>query len=285
MQTIQTLLVVGVGLIGGSFALALKRLGRVNRVIGLDRNDLLMAQNLGIVDEISEDWQCAHNADVILIATPVGQIRTVFAELAAQINQRSLIIDVGSTKQSVIADARASLGVHYARFVPCHPIAGAEHSGAAAASAELFQNKSVVLTPEHADPQALSLAVELWQACGARVHTMSALEHDRIFAAVSHLPHLLAYGLVEEFAQRPEAEQLFRFAAGGFRDFTRIASSNPEMWRDICIANRLNIQQELDRYRQQLLRLEQMLDRADATALEQLFVQARNARENWLARS
>jgi prephenate dehydrogenase len=184
----------------------------------------------------------------------------------------------------VISAARAKLGARIAQFVPAHPIAGAEHSGAAAARADLFEGKRVVLAPLDENPDALvRRAEETWIACGARVFRMSAEEHDAVFAAVSHLPHLLAYALVHELSGREDAARLFGYAAGGFRDFTRIASSHPEMWRDICVANRVALLAEMDRYTSKLAEMRALLERGDAQALERLFSKARAARNRWLA--
>jgi prephenate dehydrogenase len=196
------------------------------------------------------------------------------------------VTDAGSTKRDVVAAARAALGDKVAQFVPGHPVAGAEHSGAAAASAELFRNRRVVLTPlPENSAKAVSAVEELWRACGARITRLTADEHDSVLAAVSHLPHLLAYALVHEVAARPNAEQLFSYAAGGFRDFTRIASSHPEMWRDICTANRERLLAELRRYQAKLSAMEKLLEAGDGAALERLFAEAREARDQWLKRS
>ena len=236
------LAVIGVGLIGGSFALALKKAKAVSHVIGVGRSrqNLDLARSRGIIDAVEPDAAAAAKAaDLVLVATPVAQFPAVFAALK---DSRALITDGGSTKRDVIAAARKALGSGIARFVPAHPIAGAEKSGAAAASAELFQNRRVVLTPlEENAPESISTIEKAWAACGARLSRMDPDEHDAVLAAVSHLPHLLAYALVHDIARRDNAAQLFSFAAGGFRDFTRIASSHPEMWRDICAANKENL--------------------------------------------
>jgi prephenate dehydrogenase len=275
--------IVGVGLIGGSFALALKAAGLCGRVTGIGRGaaNLRAAKDRGIIDAIAQD---AADADLILIATPVAQFPAVLSALAPSLKPSAIVTDAGSTKRDVIAAARAALGAKVAQFVPAHPIAGAEKSGAAAASAELFRERRVVLAPLAENPATSVQAVEdAWRACGARVSRMSAEEHDAVFAAVSHLPHLLAYALVHEFAGRANSAQLFGFAAGGFRDFTRIASSHPEMWRDICVANRGPLLAELDRYIDKLRALRPLLERGDAEALEKLFAESRAARERWLA--
>ncbi|MEX2239325.1 MAG: prephenate dehydrogenase/arogenate dehydrogenase family protein [Burkholderiales bacterium] len=274
--------IVGVGLIGGSFALALKAAGACSHVLGIGRGaaNLELARARGIVDAIGTD---AADADLILVATPVAQYARVLAAIAPRLKPSAIVTDAGSTKRDVVAAARAALGAKIAQFVPAHPIAGAEKSGAAAADAALFRGKRVVLTPlpenSAADVQAVE---EAWRACGARVGRMSAEEHDAVFAAVSHLPHLLAYALVHEVAARGNSAQLFGYAAGGFRDFTRIASSHPEMWRDICTANRDRLLVELDRYVAKLRALRPLVESGDGAALEQLFTEARAARERWL---
>jgi prephenate dehydrogenase len=275
--------IVGVGLIGGSFALALKAAGLCGRVTGIGRGaaNLQVAKDRGIIDAVAQD---AADADLILLATPVAQFPAVLGALAPRLKPSAIVTDAGSTKRDVVAAARAALGAKIAQFVPAHPIAGAEKSGAAAASAELFKGRRVVLAPLAENRAASVQAVEdAWRACGARVSRMSAEEHDAVFAAVSHLPHLLAYALVHEFAGRANSAQLFGFAAGGFRDFTRIASSHPEMWRDICVANRGPLLAELDRYAEKLSALRPLLERGDGAALEKLFAEARAARSRWLA--
>lgn len=278
------LAVIGVGLIGGSFALALKQAKAVTHVVGVGRNaaNLKLALERGIIDSIAPDPATgARGADLILISTPVAQFPAVLASLA---DSGAIITDGGSTKRDVIAAARKALGKRISQFVPAHPIAGAEKSGAAAASADLFRGKRVVLTPleENSQP-SISKVEEAWKACGANVSRMNAEEHDAVLATVSHLPHLLAFALVHEVARRENSAQLFSFAAGGFRDFTRIASSHPEMWRDICVANRDRLLDELSRFTKKLDRIKALLD--DPTGLEKLFAEARAAREQWIRSS
>ncbi len=275
--------VVGVGLIGGSFALALKAARACGEVVGVGRGaaNLKLALEQGVIDAIGAD---IGDADLVLVATPVAQYPQVLAALAPRLKPAALVTDGGSTKRDVIAAARAALGAKSAQFVPAHPIAGAERSGAAAADAALFRDRRVVLTPLAENPDAAVQAVEAaWAACGARVGRMSAEEHDAVFAAVSHLPHLLAYALVHEVSARDNSAQLFGYAAGGFRDFTRIASSHPEMWRDICVANRDRLLDELDRYLAKLQAVRPLVASGDGAALEKLFAEARAARQRWLA--
>ena len=276
------LAVIGVGLIGGSFALALKKAQAVSHVVGVGRSaaNLELARERGIVDSIARD---VGDADVVLVAAPVGQYERIFSSISSS---RAIITDAGSTKRDVVAAARKALGESVARFVPGHPIAGAEKSGAGAASAELFRDRRVVLTPLKENDDAVVAKVEaLWAACGARVSRMPADEHDAVLAAVSHLPHLLAFGLVHEVAARKNSEQLFSFAAGGFRDFTRIASSHPEMWRDICVANKDRLIDELAKFSGKMEAMKRLLQRGDAAGLEKLFAEARRARDQWLKSS
>lgn len=278
--------VIGVGLIGGSFALALKAARACAQVVGVGRGkaNLEVAVARGAIDVAESDVaRAARGADLVLVATPVAQFADVFAALAPALTPDALVLDAGSTKQDVVAAARANLGGRLAGFVPSHPIAGAEHSGASAAKADLFQGKRVVLSPlpENA-PETIARARAAWQACGARVTEMAPREHDAVFAAVSHLPHLLAFALVSEIAQRPDSAQLFGYAAGGFRDFTRIASSHPEMWRDICVANRDALLAELERYGARLDAIRALLSAGDAAGLEAVFARARAARNRWL---
>ncbi len=278
--------VIGVDLIGGSFALALKEAGACKEVIGVGRNadNLRTARERGAIDAIAADpAAAARGADLVFVATPVAQTARVFAALAPALGERTLVTDAGSTKRDVVAAARAALGAKLARFVPAHPIAGAEHSGARAARADLYRGRRVVVTPlAENDPADVGRIEALWRVCGARVSRMSAEEHDAVCAAVSHLPHVLAFALVHELAGRADSAQLFGFAAGGFRDFTRIASSHPEMWRDICVANRDALVKELDRYQTKLAEIRARLDAADGAALERVFIEARAARERWL---
>ena len=283
---LKKLVVCGVGLIGASFALGLKAAGAVDEVVGVGRTPapLLEARRLGVIDRVASDWVDAlHNADLVLLAIPVGQMATVLKAMAPHLSLATMVTDGGSTKSDVVAAARAALGEKIAQFVPGHPIAGAEKSGVAAAQADLYVGKRVVLTPlTENSAVGIGLVQSAWEACGAKVSRLAPEEHDRVFAAVSHLPHLLAFALVHDFAQRPNSDQLFGFAAGGFRDFTRIASSHPEMWRDICIANRHALLLELDAYMVELMCTRVLLAGGDAEGLEALFSAARARREAWL---
>jgi prephenate dehydrogenase len=286
MTAFDRVAVIGVGLIGGSFALALKAAGLARSVIGAGRSreNLELALRRGVIDAVAQGpAEAASRSDLVLLATPVAQFPRLFAAIAPVLATHAVVTDAGSTKLDVVEAARGALGERFTQFVPAHPIAGAEHSGAAAAAADLFRGKRVVLTPlAETSPRSLARVEEAWQACGARLFRMAPQDHDAVFAAVSHLPHLLAYALVHDLAERSNAAQLFGYAAGGFRDFTRIASSHPEMWRDICLANRAALLAELDRYAAQLAALRPMIERGDGAALERVFAAARGARERWL---
>jgi prephenate dehydrogenase len=280
------LVIFGVGLIGGSAALALRKAGTVADIVGIDRDAgaLDEALRLGVIDAAASDLPSAvAGADLVLLAVPVAQMERIMAAIAPYLAPHTVVTDAGSTKSDVAATARASLGEHFSRFVPGHPIAGTEKSGVSAAHAGLFQGCNTILAPlPETSPQALEKVRMLWQSCGAKVSVMTPQAHDDIFAAVSHLPHILAFALVDEIARRPNAEQLFGFAASGFRDFTRIAGSSPEMWRDICHANRAALLTELDAYQAELTLLRDLIERRDGAALEVLFQDASRARNAWI---
>lgn len=281
---VDKLAIVGVGLIGGSFALALKQAGAVREVLGVGRTpaNLNAAIELGLIDR-AVNWAEAGQADCILLALPVGETEAALKQLSPHLKPGAIITDAGSTKAQVVAAARAVLQERCGDFVPGHPIAGSEQSGPLAARADLYQGKKVVLTPQ-ADTRAdaLETVKALWQAAGAQVEILDADQHDRVFAAVSHLPHLAAFALVDELAQRADGETFFRLAASGFRDFTRIAGSSPEMWRDIAMANREALLTELDAYLAALQTLRQTVAAEDGQALLKMFSRARAARENWM---
>jgi prephenate dehydrogenase len=224
---------------------------------------------LGAIDEIAPDARAAvAGADLVVIAVPVRQIAGVLADIVPHLEPGCVVTDAGSAKVDVVRTARSGLQERFARFVPGHPIAGAERSGVEAASPGLFRERLVVLTPvSETAPEALLQVARMWVACGARIVHMAPQRHDEVFAAVSHLPHALAFALVEMIAARADAEQLFAFAGAGFRDFTRIASSSPEMWRDICLANRDALLHELDQYGDQLARFAAHLQAGDGASL------------------
>ena len=252
--------------------------------VGRGGRNIRRAFDLKIIDAAGAfDRATLADADLALLAVPVGQMRAVMRAIAPLLGARTVVTDAGSTKEDVVALARRELKGALSRFVPGHPIAGTEKSGADAAFAGLYRRRRVVLTPlKGTEPGALALVRSAWQSCGASVSELQPKEHDQVLAAVSHLPHVLAYALVDQVARARNAKQLFSFAAGGFRDFTRIAGSHPEMWRDICLANRKALLVELKRYGVELERVKKMLARGDGKALEALFSGARGARERWL---
>lgn len=278
-------LIFGVGLIGASFARGLKAAHAVDDVVGFGRTpkSLKVAYDLGIIDEVGiNPGADVREADLILVATPVGQMPEIFQRIAPYLGDQTIVTDAGSTKADVVEAARVAFGQRIRQFVPGHPIAGAETSGAEASRANLYQGRKVVLTPLLENSvEDIEKVKRAWELCGADVRVLDADTHDRVFAAVSHLPHLLAYALVDEFAKRGNADQLFDYAAAGFRDFTRIAGSNPEMWRDISLANRMSLIVELDRYNAALMRLRQALVNSDGDALTEIYANARDKRQSW----
>ncbi len=285
---INKLVIIGVGLIGGSFALALRKAGLVRHIVGIGRSreNLQRACELGVIDEIAADLALAlKGADLVLLAMPVGQTGKIMAQISPHLEAGTIVTDAGSTKQDVVAAARSFLAGHLKNFVPGHPIAGAELSGVTAASADLFRDKNLVLTPlDETSAEAVTRVTELWQGCGARVSHMRADRHDAILAAMSHLPHVLAFTLMNHVCAGAgdKPEDLLRFAGSGFRDFTRIAGSSPEMWRDICLANREALLKQIDAYQNELTNLREMLARGDGQALEKIFADAREVRQRWL---
>ena len=286
---INKLVVIGVGLIGGSFALALKKARIVKQVVGVGRSrkNLQVALRLGVIDRAETDAaRAVVDADLVLIGAPVGQMPGIFARIAPALPKHAVVTDAGSTKQDVIAAARRHLGAHFAQFVPAHPIAGTEHSGAAAAFPELFRDRNLILLPQkETKAAALRLVRAAWLACGARIVRLEAAEHDEIFGAVSHLPHVVAFTLVNFLAQRRDAKRLLGFSGGGLRDTVRIAGSSPEMWRDICIANRAALVPLVDGYISELEAARAALAAGDGESLEQMFSAAQKARAKWLNKS
>ena len=283
---LDKVVIVGVGLIGGSFALGLKAAGAVRRVVGIGREPQAMARalELGIVDEVAVSYgEALKDADLVLLAAPVAQTGGILAALLPHLGARTVVTDAGSTKGDVVAAARQVLGERIHQFVPGHPIAGSESNGPDAALATLYRGKKAVLTPlpENAE-DAVGLVADSWRACGALIHMLSPEDHDRVFAAVSHLPHLLAYALVDDIAAKPHAGLLFQYAASGFRDFTRIAGSSPEMWRDISLANQAALLTELDAYLAQLTTLRAHLAASDGAALAAVYTNAQRARREWI---
>lgn len=285
MKPIKKLVLLGTGLISGSFALALKRAKLVEQVIGVGRSadNLQRAVELRVIDAASHDAASAViGADFVFIGTPVGQMGALMQAIAPNLAPGCIVCDGGSTKQDVCALFRQHLAGHLAYCVPAHPIAGSELSGASAATYGLYEGRRVVLAPlAETDPAVLERVSALWQACGALVHEMPAAEHDGIFAAVSHVPHLLAYAYMNAVLDKPNAALCLEFAATGFRDFTRIAGSHPEMWRDIALANREAVLTDLQRCATRIAEVTALVEAADADALYRFFERASDARSVW----
>jgi len=283
---IGKLAIIGVGLIGGSVALALREAGVVQEVVGCGRGEanLVKAVELGILDHYTHDVAVAvQGADMVLLAVPLGAIRETLAAMRDHLAPHAVVTDAGSVKGSVVADLQAVYGEIPGFFVPGHPIAGTERSGAEAAFATLYRNRRVILTPlPETDDGALAAVERLWQQCGAEITRMSVAHHDEILAATSHLPHMLAFSLVDSLARLKENDEIFRYAAGGFRDFTRIASSNPVMWRDICLANQSALGAMLTRFADELHELASILERGDGDGLLEIFERAKRARDKYI---
>jgi prephenate dehydrogenase len=277
--------IVGCGLIGGSFALALRAAKAADLVVGFDRDasTAQRARSLGIVDRIETRLEDAVAAsDLVLVAAPVAQAAAIFGTIATALAPHAIVTDTGSTKRDVVAAARRALGAAVERFVPGHPIAGRELHGPDAADAALFRDRRVLLTPlPENGPEIVAAVCAAWTACGARVQTLGAEEHDLALSSVSHLPHLLAFALVGQIADASDAALKFGLAGSGFRDFTRIAASSPEMWRDIAVANRDALMGDLDAYRLRLDAIHRALATDDRAALEALFTRASVARKAW----
>lgn len=282
---IERLCIVGVGLIGGSLARALRQAGACREIVGVGRSAEALAEalSLGVIDQAETDIaKAVTGADVVLLGVPVGAIEDVLRQIRPHLGSNTIITDVGSTKGSVVAAAEAVFGFLPPRFIPGHPIAGTEKSGVAASFAELYRHRKVILTPgDDADPQALAVVRNMWQQAGAEVCEMSVRHHDEVLAATSHLPHVLAFTLVDTLARLEDHDDIFRYAAGGFRDFTRIASSNPRMWHDICLHNREALLLMLRRFSTELERLAQAIETADGQGLLDTFERAKRARDNY----
>ena len=283
---IERLAIIGVGLIGGSLARALRAAGAVDEVVGCGRAlpNLERAVELGVIDRFDQDPAAAvTGADLVFIAVPLGAIRAVFTAIKDRLRADAIVTDGGSVKGSVVADALAAFGRIPPRLVPGHPIAGTEHSGVDASFATLYRQRRVILTPlPETDPEALARVDWMWRTCGAEVSRMSVAHHDEVLAATSHLPHMLAYGLVDALARMDETDEIFRYAAGGFRDFTRIASSSPVMWRDICMANREALSAMLARFSIELTDLAQAIRLGDGNTLLEVFARAKAARDRYV---
>ncbi|HEY4080996.1 MAG TPA: prephenate dehydrogenase/arogenate dehydrogenase family protein [Burkholderiaceae bacterium] len=281
---VQTLAVAGVGLIGGSFAAALRRAGAVDRILGVGRNpqSLQCALELGLIDEIVDAAEAAGRADLVMLATPVGGLAGVLSAMRPHLKPGIVLTDGGSTKVAVVQAARAALGDDVGCFVPGHPVAGSDRTGPQAADADLYRGKTIVLTPLAENPPA---AVELvrasWRACGAQVTDMDAESHDRVLASVSHLPHFLSAVYMAQVAGADDADRRLNMAGSGFRDFTRIAAGSSEMWRDIFLSNRVAMQHELAALRAVLDTAERAMIEGDAAGLQALLERAAQARRDW----
>ena len=280
---IDRLCIIGVGLIGGSLALALRKAGVVGEVVGCSRNpaNLERAQTLGVIDRfVTEVATAVQGANVVVIASPLGSVRRVFEAMRDGLAPHAIITDVGSAKRCIIEDARAVFGEVPAQLVPGHPIAGKEKSGVEAASGELFHDHRVILTPvSETNLEATRRIEDMWLATGAEVIKLDPDYHDEVLAATSHLPHLLAYTLVDTLGRMDQHDEIFRFAAGGFRDFTRIASSDPTMWHDICLANRAALIRVLERFETALAQTRQQVMAGDGEAIKALFSRAKSLRD------
>ncbi|HIB30735.1 MAG TPA: prephenate dehydrogenase/arogenate dehydrogenase family protein [Candidatus Thioglobus sp.] len=276
--------IIGVGLIGGSFAAGLKQSNQVHTIVGYGRNEanLIKAQELMVIDEYSLDIsEALKDVDLVLIATPVNSFKAILEMIKPYITEQVIVTDVGSTKASVINIAKQVFGHMPKNFIPAHPIAGKEQSGVEAAQADLFNNKRVIITPED-NSNALSVSVvsALWQSVGAKVEVMDADKHDDLLAMTSHLPHMLAFSLMDYLmSSNPDA---CHYAAGGFKDFSRIASSDAVMWRDICINNPDQIIKHIEGYQESLSSIAHLIKNNQPEELEKLFSDAKSARDNWL---
>jgi prephenate dehydrogenase len=276
--------IVGVGLIGASLGLALKGAGVVSEVIGVGRSsaNLDQAKKMGAIDRVADLAEAVQSSQWIVLCVPVAQMRAIFTQLEPHLGSNTLITDAGSTKSDVILAAKEVLGKKVCQFVPAHPIAGGAQHGAAAARADLFQGKQTIICQLQENSAAdVALVEEFWKVLGSNIKRISAVQHDAIYAAVSHLPHILSYALMASVLNSEDAEQKLGHAGAGFRDFTRIAASSPEMWRDICIANKQAILKELDQYLSVTGRLREMIAKEDAAGLEKVFQKASQARQKW----
>ncbi len=276
--------IVGVGLIGASLGLALKGAGVVREVIGVGRSsaNLDQAKKMGAIDRVADLAEAVQSSQWIVLCVPVAQMRAIFTQLEPHLGPNTLITDAGSTKSDVILAAKEVLGKKVCQFIPAHPIAGGAQHGAAAARADLFQGKQTIICQLQENSAAdVALVEEFWKVLGSNIKRISAVQHDAIYAAVSHLPHILSYALMASVLNSEDAEQKLGHAGAGFRDFTRIAASSPEMWRDICIANKQAILKELDQYLSVTGRLREMIAKEDAAGLEKVFQKASQARQKW----
>ena len=284
-KLIEQLTIIGVGLIGGSLSRALRRANVCGEVVGCSRreNHLQEAVSLGVIDRYTTNMADAvKNADMVLVAVPLGVMGPVFAAIRDALPPHAIVTDAGSAKSSVVEDARANLGDRFNRFVPGHPIAGTEQSGVSASFAELYENRRVVLTPvAETDPEATAKVRAMWEVTGAVISETTIEHHDKVLAATSHLPHMLAYTLVDMLALMDAREEIFEFAAGGFRDFTRIAASDPVMWHDICTANSDAILSMLNRFSDRLDTLKTSIQHGDSEVIRTIFERAKRSRDSF----
>ncbi|MDH3317974.1 MAG: prephenate dehydrogenase/arogenate dehydrogenase family protein [Gammaproteobacteria bacterium] len=282
---INRLCIIGVGLIGGSLARDLKREKLVGEVVGSSRNasNLKRAVELGVVDRYDTDIAAAViGADMVVVAVPLGATAEVFSALESNLDSGAVVTDVGSAKGSVLKAAADAFGAVPDFLVPAHPIAGTEHSGVEASMEGLFRDRMVIITPAaQTRADALEKVKSMWQATGAKITEMSPLHHDEVLAATSHLPHMLAYTLVDVLGRMEERVEIFRYAAGGFRDFTRIASSDPQMWHDICLANRDALVHALEHFSDDLGEAIDAIRRGDSAAIKSLFTRAKALRDRY----
>jgi len=283
---IDRLCIIGVGLIGGSLARALRKAGAVGEIIGCGRDEvhLARAKELGVIDTYSTDIsEAVQQADMVVITVPMQAMESVFMQLQGNITESTVITDAGSVKGSAVDAATRIFGAMPQNYIPGHPIAGTEKSGVEASFAELYENRRIILTPvENSNPSALEKVRAMWQACGAEVIEMGVEHHDEVLAATSHLPHMLAYALVDTLARMDDKQEIFSYAAGGFRDFTRIASSNPQMWHDICLANESALKEVLYRFRDDLQLLIEAIEKGDSDYIKETFTRAKLARDKFV---
>jgi len=278
-----TVTIVGVGLIGASLGLALKKAGVVTKVLGVGRSkeNLDQAQKMGAIDGVVDLVEATKQSDVIVLCMPVAQMRAAFEIIEPHLEPRTMITDAGSTKGDVILAAKEVLGKKACQFVPAHPIAGGAQHGASAAKADLFQGKQTIVCPlQENSPEDIALISGLWESVGSMVKKIGSVQHDAIYAAVSHLPHLLSYALMASVVNSEDADQKLDHVGAGFKDFTRIAASSPEMWRDICLGNGSAILQELDRYLLIVNHMRKLIAEGDGEGLEKLFNKASKARQD-----
>lgn len=283
---INKLVIFGVGLIGGSLAMALKKANYCESIVGCSRNaeSLQKAKTLGVIDDYTLDPVAAvRDADMILLAVPMGAMASVLQSIKGHTEVDAVVTDAGSAKASVVAAAREVFGEIPSFFVPAHPIAGREKSGVEAAIVDLYVDHKVIVTPlPETDKQAEQKVIAMWEAAGAEVESMAVEKHDHVLAATSHLPHILAYSLVDTLSHSEVSDAIFHYAAGGFRDFTRIASSDPVMWRDICLENRDAILASLEAFQANLQTLHQQVTDADSSAIMDTFSHAKAVRDDYM---